>query len=65
MSAAKELDDDAMIMVLDMQGQTVYSSVLEAGSLTLEVDLSGKQPGIYMVQVRNGSNRETLRLIKP
>ncbi len=64
-SAAKELDDDAMIMVLDMQGQTVYSSVLEAGSLTLEVDLSGKQPGIYMVQVRNGSNRETLRLIKP
>jgi PKD repeat protein len=63
--ANENLTTDAQVMVLDLQGQPVYRGVLEAnGSRTLEVNLTGKGAGMYVVQVQVAGQREVLKLVK-
>ena len=64
-TANSTLTADAQVTVLDLRGQPVYRGVLEAnGGRTLEVNLAGKQTGLYVVQVQVGGQREVIRLVK-
>jgi hypothetical protein len=64
-TANENLTADAQVTVLDLRGQPVYRGVLEAnGGRTLEVNLAGKQTGLYVVQVQVGGQREVLKLVK-
>ncbi len=64
-TANETLTADAQVTVLDLRGQPVYRGVLEAnGGRTLEVNLAGKQTGLYVVQVQAGGQREVLKLVK-
>ncbi|HEX8529188.1 MAG TPA: T9SS type A sorting domain-containing protein, partial [Cytophagales bacterium] len=64
-TANETLTTDAQVTVLDLQGRPVYRGVLAAdGGRTLEVNLAGKQTGLYVVQVQAGGQREVIRLVK-
>jgi hypothetical protein len=64
-TANATLTADAQVTVLDLQGRPVYRGVLAAnGSRTLEVNLAGKQTGLYVVHVQVGGQREVIRLVK-
>ncbi len=65
MTANSILAADAQVTVLDLQGRPVYRGVLAAnGGRTLEVNLAGKQTGLYVVQVQVGGQRKVIRLVK-
>jgi hypothetical protein len=64
-TANENLTTDAQVTVLDLQGRPVYRGMLEAnGSRTLEVDMTGKGAGMYVVQVQVAGKREVLKLVK-
>ncbi len=64
-TANENLTADAPVTVLDLRGQPVYRGVLRAnGGRTLEVDLTTKGAGVYVVQVNVNGQREVLKLVK-
>ncbi|MBX2928702.1 MAG: T9SS type A sorting domain-containing protein [Saprospiraceae bacterium] len=55
---------DGELFLLDMQGRLLQRSVLPAGALQHELDLSNLPTGIYLVRLRVGAQQEVLRLVK-
>jgi hypothetical protein len=56
---------ETVITVTDISGRTVYASRVSASAdQRLQLATSGWSSGLYMIQVQNGNNRLTQRIIK-
>ena len=56
---------ETVITVTDISGRTVYASRISASAdQRLQLATSGWSSGLYMIQVQNGNNRLTQRIIK-
>jgi len=52
------------VRVFNLQGQEVYSNILAAGSLeNINVDASALNNGVYVVQLVNGENVQTSKMV--
>jgi|GEM_PF-4378648 len=64
-TANENLTADAQVTVLDLRGQPVYRGMLRANEgRTLEVNLTTRGAGVYVVQVNVNGRREVLKLVK-
>jgi hypothetical protein len=54
---------EAIITVLTLEGRMVQTVRLAAGS-NVRIDLAGLPAGVYLVSLRDGARRETVRVVK-
>ncbi len=67
LSIGSEVAGDVAITVMDGKGRSVTRQVVQAagpGSRTVEIDLSGENAGLYLLNVQSGARREVVKVFK-
>ena len=62
--SVKGLNEDATVVVTDVQGKVIASSKLMKGHQTMEIESARLASGIYYVRVQNANSVRTEKLIK-
>ncbi|PSR56570.1 hypothetical protein AHMF7605_25270 [Adhaeribacter arboris] len=61
---AQPLPAGATIKLSDIQGKSVYQMKVPVGESRIEVNLTGKPAGMYLLQLQSGNRRQVLKMIK-
>jgi hypothetical protein len=56
-------EDDVLIEVFNMHGEAVYRAQIQGSGLS-EINLSGKQPGLYIIRLVSGKKVMTGKILK-
>jgi len=62
LAAPKAIREQVYVQVLNLQGQVVYTYLGSIAQRELAIDLSDEATGMYIVQVRNGKEQQTLKV---
>lgn len=60
----KEANDEANVIVTNVQGQEVYTEQLAAGTVNKTIDLSQLSSGVYFMHYRSGTLDKTTKIVK-
>lgn len=58
------LPEEATVCVQDLQGKTLHSLRVPAGSLQCDIDLGGQPDGLYLVEITCNGQHRSYKLVK-
>lgn len=63
-SILRKPPEEATVCVQDLQGKTLHSFRVPAGSLQCDIDLGGQPDGLYLVEITCNGQHRSYKLVK-